>query len=412
MSSRLFPLPFLAAFVLLTSSACTRNPAEPTEPVLPRALTDSEEGLITSGNLFGLKLFQAVSATEAGKNLFLSPLSVSMALGMTLNGAAGTTRTGMEQALELAGLTEEEINASYRSLINLLTGLDRKVVFEIANSIWYREGFPVAPAFVTLNRDYFDAVVQALDFADPGAADLIDGWVDEKTHGKITEIVSRPIDPATVMFLINAIYFKGDWKYRFDSSGTAPRAFYLLDGRSIQVPTMQISPVEVACFSDEGVDVVDLPYGGGAYSMTVLMPRDTGAIYGWIESLDQAKWEAILAGLSARSLDFLTLPKFRLAYEIKLNDVLKAMGMEAAFSGEADFTRMTSDGSGGLWIDEVKHKTFVDVNEQGTEAAAVTSVSMARGIEEISICRPFVFVIRERLSGTILFIGLVLNPVV
>jgi serine protease inhibitor len=401
-------LPLL--LLALTLAACTSGPSESGEPVLPRALTAQEQELVTSGNLFGLKLFRAVSAAEDGKNLFLSPLSVSMALGMTLNGAAGETRSGMEQALELAGLTEEQINHAYRSLIDLLTGLDRKVVFEIANSIWYREGFPISSDFIALNLTWFDAVVQALDFSDPGAADVIDAWVDAKTHGKIDQIVTRPIDPGVVMFLINAVYFKGDWTYRFDPEETAPRVFHLMDGRTPEVPTMRIAPVQVARYQDEEIEAVDLPYGDGAYSMTVLMPRDAAAIYEWIEDLDRSRWEEILEGMSEASLDWLTLPKFRLEHEITLNEVLKALGMAAAFGGEADFTRMTADGSGGLWIDEIKHKTFVDVNEEGTEAAAVTSVVMARGIDAVLIDRPFVFVLRERLSGTILFLGLMLDP--
>ena len=156
---------------------CGDNPTRPGRPTLPRALTDQEVSLIASGNSFGLKLFSAVSEAEGSSNIFISPLSVSMALGMTLNGATGETYTAMQQTLEFAGLTEEEINQAYRSLIDLLTSLDPKVVFEIANSIWYREGFPISQAFVDLNQTYFDAVVQALDFALPGRpTSSTSGW--------------------------------------------------------------------------------------------------------------------------------------------------------------------------------------------------------------------------------------------
>ena len=238
----------LLLLISIAVSACTSGPTEPGEPVLPRVLTSQEEGLITSGNLFGLSLFRAVSAAEGDQNVFISPLSVSMALGMTLNGAEGATRTAMEETLELAGLTEAEINAAYRSLIDLLTGLDPKVVFEIANSIWYREGLPIDPAFVGLNETFFDAVVRELDFSSPEAVPTINGWVDEKTHGKIEEILSGPIDPLVVMYLINAIYFNGDWTWRFDADLTADRPFYLSGGGSVDISlvSVEVRPIAFA----------------------------------------------------------------------------------------------------------------------------------------------------------------------
>jgi serine protease inhibitor len=408
-------IPIVLVLILLAASACTKQVTEPTEPVLPRALTEQEEGLITSGNLFGLKLFRAVSIADSGKNLFLSPISVSMALGMTLNGAAGETRTGMEQALELAGLTEAEINASYHSLIDLLSGLDRKVIFEIANSIWYREGFPVAPAFVTLNQTFFDAVVRALDFADPGAAGTINGWVDSKTHGKIPEVIESPIEPAVVMFLINAIYFKGDWTWQFEADKTEDRTFHLSGGGSVEVPSMQLAG-DLPVFTDEELTAVDLPYGNGFYSMTVLLPGEETDLETMIAGLDAARWQGIVAGLAEHAVGLLQLPKFKLEYKIQLKEVLSALGMATAFSpGQADFSRMVTSPL-DLFISQVIHKTFVEVDEEGTEAAAVTVVVVeltSVGPDQklnIVVDRPFVFVLRERLSGTILFIGKYLGP--
>jgi serine protease inhibitor len=413
-TARRTPIPIVSVLILLAVTACTRQPTEPTEPVLPRALTEQESGLITSGNLFGLKLFRAVSEAEGAQNVFLSPLSVSMALGMTLNGAAGTTRTGMEQALELAGLTEAEINASYRSLIDLLSGLDRKVVFEIANSIWYREGFPVAPAFVTLNQTFFDAVVQALDFADPTAVPTINGWVNDNTHGKIPEVIDS-IDPAVVMFLINAIYFKGDWTWQFEADKTEERTFYLSGGGSVEVPSMQMAG-DLPVFTDEELTAVDLPYGNGFYSMTVLLPGEEVDLDSVIAGLDAPRWQQIVDGLAEHPVGLLQLPKFKLEYEIQLKDVLSALGMATAFTpGQADFSRMVTSPL-DLFISQVIHKTFVEVDEKGTEAAAVTVVVVeltSVGPEQklyIVVDRPFVFVLRERLSGTILFIGKYLGP--
>ena len=409
--------PALAALLLaLTLAACTSGPTEPVEPVLPRALTTQEEGLITSGNLFGLSLFRAVSAAEGVQNVFLSPLSVSMALGMTLNGAEGATRTAMVQTLELAGLTEDEINAAYCSLIDLLTGLDNKVVFEIANSIWYREGLPIDTAFVGLNESFFDAVVQELDFSSPEAVPTINGWVDAKTHGKIEEILSGPIDPLVVMYLINAIYFNGDWTWRFDANQTADRPFYLTGGGEVEVPAMRLE-ADLPYYSDESFQAVDLPYGDGFYSMTVLLPQSGEDLDTFITGLDAGFWSTLLNAFTETPVKLLQLPKFRLEYEIELSEVLSALGMGIAFDADtADFSRMITE-PWDLFISRVLHKTFVEVDEEGTEAAAVTAVEVSfdtsvgpgGGIYMV-VDRPFVFVLRERLSGTILFIGKYIGP--
>lgn len=192
-----------------------------------RDLTSSEVKLKESSNQFGIKLFRKIVENEQNKNIFISPLSVSMALGMTYNGADSTTLEAMHETLEYGNLSINEVNESYQSLIKLLTELDPKVIFDIANSIWYREGFSVENDFLTTNQDYFDAIVEALDFNRSDAADIINAWVDENTNGKIEEIVDSPIDPLTIMFLINAIYFKGTWTYEFDEENTRDDTFFL-----------------------------------------------------------------------------------------------------------------------------------------------------------------------------------------
>ncbi|MFQ6113665.1 MAG: serpin family protein, partial [bacterium] len=213
---------FLLVFVGIIFTHCAHNPVSP----VARDLTVLEKRLVDSDNKFGLKLFQEIIKEEGDKNVFISPLSVSMALGMTLNGANGETREAMEQTLELAGMTTEEINHSYSSLIELLTHLDARVLFQIANSIWYRHEFTFEEEFINLNKTYFDAVVRALDFDDPNSVNIINAWVEENTNGKIKEIVDR-IDPEIVMFLINAIYFKGTWTYEFDKELTQDDFFNL-----------------------------------------------------------------------------------------------------------------------------------------------------------------------------------------
>jgi serine protease inhibitor len=409
----------LASAVTLVLAAlavrCSDGPVGPVAEItqLPRDLTAAEQELIQSDNAFGLKLFREIHAQEdVGKNLFISPLSVAMALGMTYNGAAGATQEAMQETLELQGLSLEEVNQSYRSLIDLLADLDPTVEWLLANSIWYREGFPVLPEFLEVNQEYFDAEVAALDFASPDAAPTINNWVSENTNGRIEEIVDDPIAWDIVMFLINAIYFKGDWTVQFDPDLTADRPFTVADGSQKQVPMMTYPysrVVEAGYYRDEHLQALDLPYGGRAYSMTILLPAREGQIGALVESLDSERWSSIIAGLESAELN-VVMPKYTLEYELEMKDVLTALGMGIAFGG-ADFSKIAP----GICISKVKHKTFVDVSEEGTEAAAVTSVevvstSTASGPPTIHVDRPFLFVIRERFSGTILFMGLIMDP--
>jgi serine protease inhibitor len=402
-----------SALVLLAAGLLVRCDGDPTGPPgditgLPRDLTAAEQDLIAADNAFGLKLFREIhSQEEPGANIFVSSLSVAMALAMTYNGADGATQQAMQETLELQGLTIDEVNQSYRSLIDLLDGLDPGVAFSLANSIWPREGFTVEQDFIDVNQEYYDAEVSVLDFGDPSAAPTINGWVSDKTNGKIESIVPDPIPANVVMYLINAIYFKGDWTQQFDKDLTADAAFILSDGTQTQVPMMAYAePVEVGYFWDGDVQAVDLAYGGKAYSMTIVLPLGDGDIETFVDSLNAERWANIMNGFATLEID-VRMPKFALEYEIKLNDVLEALGMGIAFNPGADFSKIAP----GIWIGEVKHKSFVEVNEEGTEAAAATSVAMIDSAPpSFWVNRPFLFAIREQFSGTILFIGLVMEP--
>jgi len=384
----------------------------PTEHQTSRELTVSERHLVESDNEFGLKLFREIIKGEKDKNVFISPLSVSMALGMTYNGANGETQEAMAEALELSGLTLQGVNESYQSLIELLRGLDPKVQFRIANSIWFRQDREPEKEFVDLCKEYFDALVRSMNFADPNAAKIINGWVYENTNGKIEEIVDDPINPMIVMFLINAIYFKGTWTYQFDEDSTKDTLFTLPDGTKKPCKMMEQRGF-YKHFSNDDFQAIDLPYGDGDFSMTIFLPNLNTDIDSLIAEFDPENLNYWLSRFSSDSGDIF-IPKFKLEYELGLNQVLKTMGMEIAFNpGLADFSKMYR--GGGVWIDTVKHKTYVEVNEEGTEAAAVTSVEM----REVSIDppdfrmrvdRPFIFLIRENVSQTILFIGKIVEP--
>lgn len=375
-----------------------------------RDLTEDEALLVESDNRFGIKLFKKIVEAEGDKNVFVSPLSVSMALGMTFNGAAGTTEEAMRDVLELGDLTNEEINRSYKSLIELLTGLDPSVQFSIANSIWYRQDFNFKQTFLDLNRAYFDAEVTGLDFAAPGAAGIINAWVNRETKGKISEIVDDPIDPLNIMFLINAIYFKGAWTYQFDPEETSDDLFTLPDGS--QRPCRMMAQEDTLRYQvTADFQAVDLPYGDGDFRMVVFLPAAGMKVDELAGMLNQEKWDQWLQGFSTRKV-ILAMPKFTLEYEIALNDVLSALGMGIAFEPTgADFTELY-EGLQNAFLNKVKHKTYVKVDEEGTEAAAVTSVGVgAVGMPPvIRLNRPFLFAIRDNHSNTILFIGKIVEP--
>ena len=379
---------------------------------LPRELSVAESKLIAADNAFAFKVFREVAAQAPDDaNVFISPLSIGMALGMAYNGAAGTTRDAMHRALELQGMNLTEVNEAYQSLIALLRDLDPTVDFLLANSVWYRQEITVTAAFLENMQRYFGAEIRSLDFSAADAAGIINGWVRDNTRGRITEIVTAPIDPYTVMFLINAVYFKGSWTYRFDRNRTHDAAFTRIDGSRATVPLMthgEEIPVRVHWGS--GVSVVDLPYGGGAYAMTIVLPESPAAVVPLARTLTQTEWDAWIAAMDSTSL-WVSLPKWTLERDYTLNDVLKALGMAVAFEPlEADFSNMIPDYE--AFISRVKHKTFIQVDEEGTEAAAVTSVEVGvtSAPPSITVDRPFLFAIRERLSGTILFIGKMADP--
>ena len=405
-----------AALVLALAAACTDSPSGPSAApdsltALPRTLSEGEQAAIASSNRFAFDLLRSINRRFIDTNVFISPLSASFALGMTLNGADGQTFDGMRQALRIDDTDRSVINDAYRDLIKLLLELDPSVDMRIGNAIWYRNTFPFHRAFFDTVSHYFDARVAGLDFGSPATVDRINAWVDTATAGKITKVIDG-IDDDLVMLLMNAIYFKGSWRSQFDPAQTRPAPFATERGSSYTASMMHLDAPQLALAHLNGVQAVDLPYGRAAFTMTAILPPAGTDVDAFIETLDQSKWDAIIAALHTTKAD-LYLPKFRMAWEDTLNDDLKAMGMENAFCyGCANFLRMSPIGD-QLFISFVKQNTFVNVNEEGTEAAAVTTVGV--GVTSlppsIRFDRPFVFLIRERLSGTILFMGKVAVPI-
>ncbi len=400
---------FVACVLIVVS--CERNtaPLQPGQNTKAIVLSPQETHLVASTNRFSFELFkQACQASPEDSNVFISPFSVSMALGMTLNGASGETYQAIQNTLGLTNLEPDSINALFRHLYGQLQNLDTHVDFRIANSIWYDEKFPVLPQFIDLNQRYFDATVQSLNFADPSSATTINQWVQQHTKGKIPKIIDR-INRDAVLFLLNALYFEGQWQYAFDAQHTRQEAFHSL---SRDIPCqMMSSQYAFSYYLSSDLAVAQLPYGGsGLFKMAVIAPETLPA---FIDSLSFDAWQNTLKKCQTKEA-VLKLPKFSFSFELKLNDILKEMGMAIAFTPQADFSRMSPDHS--VFITDVKHKAFIKVNEQGTEAAAVTSIELGRGsgnqnLKLLTFNRPFLFAIYEESSGTILFMGKIVQPV-
>ncbi len=399
--------------VLLLATACgsSTDPGDqpPLLSELPRSLSAAEVRIVEGANTFAFDLLrEATAALPADSNAFLSPLSASMALGMALNGAAGETFDAMRAALRLDGLAEADLDRGYRDLIELLTGLDSRTEMRIANSIWGHATLPIEPAFVDAGRSFFDAEVATVDFGSPETLDAINGWVREKTGGRIPSLLDE-LRPEEVLFLVNAIYFKGRWRSEFDAADTRDGPFHGADGRDRTARLMHQSE-ELRYVETDAFQGVDLLYGNGAFAMTVLLPKAGHSPPDVLAGLDATKWSALTGRFTTAEVE-LTLPRFRLEYGRALNDDLTALGMGIAFDdSRADFTRIADVRPDRLYLTRVEQKTFVEVNEEGTEAAAATGVGVgttsAPLVVTMTVDRPFVFAIRERLSGAIIFLGI------
>lgn len=399
---------FLALVILFT--ACTDNPTDPAVS----DLTPSEKSakIIAADNQFGFELFRKVNASlDEPKNTMISPMSVSLALAMVYNGTNGDTKKQMEELLHKANLTPEDINQSYKDLVASLTSHDPKVELSISNAIFYRNTFAVKPDFIATNQNFYQAEVEGLDFTNATATlEKVNGWVNTKTKGKIDKIIEEVSDEA-VMYLLNAIYFNGEWKYRFDSKETYDMPFTKEDRSTVQAPTMHIeNPFNY--YSNPNFELLEMPYGNGKYSMLIFLP-ETGKttndvislmtsenVNDWITKLTEQKKEVFL-------------PKFEFKFDDSLVNELIALGMTDAFNAsKADLSGISE--AAKLVISEVKHKSYIKVDERGTEAAAVTGITIevtsVGPDNSFRVDHPFVFAIREKDTNVILFVGKVLNP--
>ena len=395
----------LVLMLAALSSACSQDIED---PVFDYNLKSAR--FIETNNDFGFALLNKVLEQDDSPNLMISPASVSIALGMAYNGAETTTRDAFEQVLNYEGLSREEINEITRELINVLvSNLDGNLL-EIANSMWYDQGFPVEQDFINLNSNYYDAEVREINFRAANAVNTINDWVSANTHGKIDEIIDA-IDPEMMMILINAIYFNCVWEVEFDPEDTREQPFYR-ENKSLygQVEMMEMKNTFNVASTDH-FEAVELPYKNKKFSMFLFLPSEGSSVEKLAEMLDGKTWNVWLEEFTERQKFTVTMPKFKFEYERSLAEDLKSMGLEVAFTDMADFSGISSV---DLLISDVIHKTYIDVNEEGTEAAAVTaivfettSIGPANGIR---LDRPYLFAITENSSKSIVFIGKVQEP--
>ena len=369
---------------------------------------------VEANTAFALDLYGKLGEEEG--NLFFSPYSISTALAMTYPGARGDTALQMAKVLHLDMLDADVVHRAFGKLADELSEIERKggCQLSVANTLWGQKGPRFLDEFIKSVREDHRAGFHEIDFAGDTAAarQTINAWVEKETKGKIKDLVKRGVlDPTTSLVLTNAIHFKGDWAAKFEKKYTLRDAFQLGDGKTVEVLMMR-QVGQFGYMATEDLQALELPYAGEELSMVVLLPREVSGLPTIEESLtpeNLAKWLSQLHKQKVR----VHLPKFEMAHDLRLGEVLQSMGMTDAFvNGSADFSAM--DGTKELFLGAVIHKAFVEVNEEGTEAAAATSVAVYRGgTEDIPTFRadhPFLFLIRDTRSGSILFLGRLVNP--
>ena len=399
------------AFSLILVSCEKASDKLPDQPV-PIDLTLKQVSLIESGNSFAFDIFREVlKSTSDSKNVIISPLSISCALSMTLNGANTTTRDSMIKALRLKNISIDELNQSYKDLTAALLSIDKRVLMSIANSVWIEKNFVAKKPFTDILTGFYSAASKSFDINDAGVPAQINSWIGTKTNGLIKDMVDK-LNDNTVMLLINAIYFKGKWKIEFNKNSTTDRPFSRSDGSSINAPSMYQAETHLV-YQGNGFVLAEIPYGQGNFVLDILLP-DNISLTSVTPLLTDTGFKNMANNLTERKVN-LYLPRFKYSYKKTLKDVLSLMGMGIAFTDKADFSNISDL---NLLINEVTHQAFIETNEEGTEAAAATVVDIgvtSAGPDTpilINVNHPFIYFIRETTTSSILFMGKVADPLV
>ena len=367
--------------------------------------------LVSTGN-FEIDLFRQSFLDSTKPNTVISPFSVKLAMSMATEGANGYTLEQLQDILQVTVGSKDV----FKGLMDELN-TNEDITLNIANSVWSRQGYQFKQTYIDILTNYYLAEARELDFSEPSSKDVINAWVDRKTEGKISKIVDS-IDNTHIMFLINAIYFNSDWKEQFKEEFTQIRPFTLVDGTQVNIDTMHMSS-ELEYFENNDFQAVELPYGKeGRFVMRVYLPREDKEIKDFVSELRNDGLNDWKGKFNSKSVN-LALPKFKIEYDTSLKNTLQKLGIKDAFlPGIADFGEMVPVSSKEVYIGDIKHKTYIDVSERGTEAAAVTSIEMQitamptqEKIYEMVVDKPFFFTIEDTQNDLYLFMGTILNPV-
>jgi serpin B len=394
---------FSALVICVLSFSCSKE-VPPTQEV-PSPAPPKEFPGFTVNNQFGLRLYGEIYKSSPDSNLCVSPFSIRTCLSLVANGTTGEDLKEILKALKLPDGNLEAINEDYENLVGHLVRVDPRVTYESANSFWHQNGLHINPLFKTDLSHYYQADVFPVDFTSSLTLGLMNDWVTAKTHGKITEI-ARVIPPNTIMNLTNAIYFNGEWTYKFDRKGTKPWSFKRLDRTYADMAVMS-NIQKYRYYEHPNWYGLEMTYGNGAWAMYLFLPHQAGPLdklTPWlIENWDQIRNEFV----SDQPI-LIRVPQFQMECNFELKPVWKALGINRIFNPGANFSRMMAD---FVYLASVTHKTYIKVNEDGTEAAAITSAwGVGGGPPGLFFDHPFTWLIAERSTGTVLFIGQVTDP--
>lgn len=401
---------------VVASVACVaqfqRGPEKPVPQRKQTAYTVVDSELAAANNGFGFRLFSELLKQNSQQNVFISPASIAMALSMTYNGASNQTKDAMAAVLGYKGMSLDQINKANAALLKNMESTGSGIEVSIANSLWAADKFGFSGSFLDRNSRYYRAHVARIDLQKPSAREKMNDWVANATRGKIRDLVHE-VNPLAVMFLINAVYFKGEWQERFDPSETRNADFTLPDGQKKSVPMMSRKGHYNVLWT-ENFNAVALPYGDGWLSMYIFVPTKGIDIAPVLEQLTSSGFGKCVKRFSDEDVS-VSIPRFSVEYEARdsMKEALKNLGMGIAFGGSDGFLGMCP--AGGVYIYEVAHKAFIQVDEKGSKAAAATSVQMvlkcACPERPIIVDRPFFCAIRDEKSGEILFMGYVADPI-
>jgi serine protease inhibitor len=388
------------------SSPSGPSTAPPAVMQAQQANTPVDPAIVTADNTFGLNLFQNLYSGTPG-NVAIAPISVAMALQIVYNGAGGATQQGMAQTLQLGSLSTQDLNSDNAALQGSLLNPDPQVNLTIANSLWMHLDTNLVPAaFTQMDQMYYGATVGDL----AGAPANVNSWVSTETDGLITNILPNANYAAVVAVIANVIYFKGQWSTAFDPSQTAPAPFTLGDGTQVSVPMMHQSAT-YGYLQGANFQAVRIPYGQGRFSMLVVMPNAGTSLESFVAGLTPDMLSGWVGQLQT-GLGNLSMPKFTATFGASLVQPLTTLGMQAAFCSDA---QASFPGLGLVCIQDVEHKTVVEVDESGTVAAGATTVTVVPTAVELplftlTLDQPFLYAIRDDKTGELLFIGTMTNP--